>query len=108
MCVIDERELEMKKRVKQKITCKRNHFRKLGPPMTPCWRMESNCFNVGCPLHFQYLLSMSHLVLRPKPDAHRMYAQGEFVIHTARIIAYQNNQCLKSVLYYNRLTRLSQ
>jgi hypothetical protein len=45
------------KRAKQKITCKRNHFRKLGPPLTPCRRMESNCFNVGCPLHFQYVLS---------------------------------------------------
>jgi hypothetical protein len=35
MCVIDERQLEMKKWAKQKITCRQNHFRKLVPPLTP-------------------------------------------------------------------------
>jgi hypothetical protein len=35
--VIDERQLEMKKGAKRKITCKRNHFGKLGPPLTLCW-----------------------------------------------------------------------
>jgi hypothetical protein len=30
-------------------------------------------------------LCVSHLVLRPKPDAHRMYAQDQVVIHTARM-----------------------
>jgi hypothetical protein len=34
MCVIDERELEMKKD-EAKNTCKRNHFGKLGSPLTP-------------------------------------------------------------------------
>jgi hypothetical protein len=29
-----------------------------------------------------------------------MYAQEQFVIHRARITAYQNNQCLKRLLYY--------
>jgi hypothetical protein len=29
--------------------------------------------------------TMSHLVLRPKPDAHRMYAQDQGVIHTVRM-----------------------
>jgi hypothetical protein len=29
--------------------------------------------------------SLSHPVLRPKPDAHRMYAQDQVVIHTARM-----------------------
>jgi spore coat protein U-like protein len=29
--------------------------------------------------------SMSHLVLRPKPYAHRKYAQDQVVIHTARM-----------------------
>jgi hypothetical protein len=57
MRVIDERQLEMKKWAKQKITCRQNHFRKLGPPLTPCLRMESNCFNVDCPLRFHYILS---------------------------------------------------
>jgi hypothetical protein len=38
---------------------------------------------------------LSYSVLKSKPDAHRMYAQEKFVIHTARIIVYQNNQCLK-------------
>jgi hypothetical protein len=38
-------------------TCRRNQFGKLGPPLTPCWRMESNCFNIGCPLRFQHFLS---------------------------------------------------
>jgi hypothetical protein len=28
---------------------------------------------------------LSHSVLRPKPDAHRMYAQDQVVIHTARM-----------------------
>jgi hypothetical protein len=28
---------------------------------------------------------VSHPVLRPKPDAHRMYAQDQVVIHTARM-----------------------
>jgi hypothetical protein len=28
---------------------------------------------------------MSHHVLRPKSDAHRMYAQDQVVIHTARM-----------------------
>jgi hypothetical protein len=28
---------------------------------------------------------MSHPVLRPKPDAHRMYAQDQVVKHTARM-----------------------
>jgi hypothetical protein len=28
---------------------------------------------------------LSHLVLRPKPDDHRMYAQEQYVIHMARI-----------------------
>jgi hypothetical protein len=28
---------------------------------------------------------MSHPILRPKPDAHRMYAQDQVVIHTARM-----------------------
>jgi hypothetical protein len=49
---------------------------------------------------------MSHPVLRPKPDVHRMYAQEQFVIHTARIIAYQNNQCMKQVLYYDNIILL--
>jgi hypothetical protein len=57
MHVIDERQIEMKKEAKQKKnTCKRNHFGKLGPPLTSCWHMESNCFNVGCALCFQYVL----------------------------------------------------
>jgi hypothetical protein len=43
---------------------------------------------------------LSHPVLRPKSDAHHMYAQEKFVIYTGRIAAYQNNQCLKRVLYY--------
>jgi hypothetical protein len=29
--------------------------------------------------------SLSHPVLRPKPDVHRMYAQYQVVIHTARM-----------------------
>jgi hypothetical protein len=49
---------------------------------------------------------MSHLVLRPKPDVHRMDAQEQFVIHMTRIIAYHNNQCLKIVLYYNNIVIL--
>jgi hypothetical protein len=28
---------------------------------------------------------MSHPVLRPKPDAHHMYAQDQVVIHTAKM-----------------------
>jgi hypothetical protein len=28
---------------------------------------------------------VSHPVLRPKPDAHRMYAQDQVVIHTVRM-----------------------
>jgi hypothetical protein len=44
--------------------------------------------------------ALSHLVLRPKPNAHRMYAHEQFVIHTTGITTYQNNQCLKRVLYY--------
>jgi hypothetical protein len=28
---------------------------------------------------------LSHPVLRPKPDAHRMYAQDQVVIHTVRM-----------------------
>jgi hypothetical protein len=28
---------------------------------------------------------LSHPVLMPKPDAHRMYAQDQVVIHTARM-----------------------
>jgi hypothetical protein len=38
-----------------------------------------------------------------------MYDKEQFIIHTVRIIAYQNNQCLKQVLitiilsYYRRL-----
>jgi hypothetical protein len=28
---------------------------------------------------------LSHPVLRPKADAHRMYAQDQVVIHTARM-----------------------
>jgi hypothetical protein len=28
---------------------------------------------------------VSHPVLRPKPNAHRMYAQDQVVIHTARM-----------------------
>jgi hypothetical protein len=27
---------------------------------------------------------LSHPILRPKPDAHHMYAQDQVVIHTAR------------------------
>jgi hypothetical protein len=46
---------------------------------------------------------LPHLVLRPKLDAHRMYAQEQFVIYTTRIIAYQNNECLKRVFYYNNI-----
>jgi hypothetical protein len=57
MHVIDEQQLEMKKGVKRKVTCRLNHFGKLGPPWTLCWRMESNGFNVGYPLHFKYILS---------------------------------------------------
>jgi SepF-like predicted cell division protein (DUF552 family) len=49
---------------------------------------------------------MSHPVSRSKPDAHRMYAKEQVVIHTARIIAYQNNQHLKRVLYYNNIVLL--
>jgi hypothetical protein len=49
---------------------------------------------------------MSHLILRPKPDVQRIYAQEQFVIHTTRITAYQNNQCLKRVLYYNNIILL--
>jgi hypothetical protein len=29
--------------------------------------------------------NVSHPVLRPKPDAHRMYAQDQVVIHTTRM-----------------------
>jgi hypothetical protein len=32
--------------------------------------------------------ALSHPVLRSKPDGHHMYAQDQFVIHTAKIIAY--------------------
>jgi ABC-type hemin transport system ATPase subunit len=35
-----------------------------------------------------------------------MYAQEQFVIHMARIIVYQNNQCLKRVFYYNNIVLL--
>jgi hypothetical protein len=34
MCVIDERQLEKKKGVKQKIECRWNHIGKVGPPLT--------------------------------------------------------------------------
>jgi hypothetical protein len=30
-------------------------------------------------------VDLSHLVLRPKPNAHRMYVQDQVVIHTARM-----------------------
>jgi hypothetical protein len=33
----------------------------------------------------QLYSSLSHPVLRLKPDAHRMYAQDQVVIHTARM-----------------------
>jgi hypothetical protein len=55
--VIDERQLEKKKGAKQKITFRHNHFGMFGTPLTPCRRNESNCFNVDCSLHFQYILS---------------------------------------------------
>jgi hypothetical protein len=29
--------------------------------------------------------AVSHPILRPKPDAHRMYAQDQVVIHMARM-----------------------
>jgi hypothetical protein len=32
-----------------------------------------------------HIARLSHPVLRPKPDAHRMYAQDQVVIHTARM-----------------------
>jgi hypothetical protein len=35
-----------------------------------------------------------------------MYVQEQFVIHTVRIIVYQNNQCLKQVFYYNNIVLL--
>jgi hypothetical protein len=35
-----------------------------------------------------------------------MYAQEQFVIHMARIIAYQNNQCLKVSIFYNNIVLL--
>jgi hypothetical protein len=35
-----------------------------------------------------------------------MYAQEQFVIHMARIKVYQNNQCLKWVVYYNNIVLL--
>jgi hypothetical protein len=35
-----------------------------------------------------------------------MYAHEYFFIHTDKIIVYQNNQCLKQVLYYNNIVLL--
>jgi hypothetical protein len=49
---------------------------------------------------------VSHPILRPKSDALHMYAHEQFIIHTTRIIAYQNNQCLKRVFYYNNIVLL--
>jgi hypothetical protein len=51
--------------------------------------------------------SMSHLILRPKLDVHRMYAHEQFVIHTVRNTTFQNNQCLKRVLTWSSRLRVS-
>jgi hypothetical protein len=49
---------------------------------------------------------VSHPILRPKLDAHHIYTYEQFVIHMAKITAYQNNQCLERVLYYNNIVLL--
>jgi hypothetical protein len=53
------------------------------------------------------LASLPYPVLRPKLDAHHIYAQEQFVIHIRpEFIVYQNNECLKRVLYYNNIILL--
>jgi hypothetical protein len=45
---------------------------------------------------------LSHLVVRPKPDAHRMCAQDQDFTHTARITTFQIKPVSKSeYAYYN-------
>jgi hypothetical protein len=48
---------------------------------------------------------MSHPVLRPKPDAHRMYAQDQVVIHT---IEYKHRKPMSYyiVSYYKNLLQV--
>jgi hypothetical protein len=48
----------------------------------------------------------SHPVIRLKPDDHHIYTQNQVVMYMVRIIAYQNNQYLKRVLYYSNIVLL--
>jgi hypothetical protein len=43
---------------------------------------------------------MSHLVLRPKPDAHHTYAQEQFAIHNDGLIALHTSIVTIEYNYY--------
>jgi hypothetical protein len=98
---------EIVKYVSECDTCRRvkaDHLRparNLQPLSIPKWKWKNICMNliVGLPhtsreynsiwVIVDCLTKSAHLChtrfLRPKPDAHRMYAQDQIVIHTVRM-----------------------
>jgi hypothetical protein len=51
-----------------------------------CQRVPSIVLDYNAQSHHILLLEHCHIrFLRPKPDAHRMYAQDQVVIHTVRM-----------------------
>jgi hypothetical protein len=55
------------------------------PPPSELWKLHRILGHMSFDLLCRLSGLVSHPVLRPKPDDHRMYAQDQVVIHTARI-----------------------